>query len=156
MMITCLPMYAHKASSCCSGWQLPLVLDVSLNGYCSENDTPLMSLLQHVLQAPLPAGCPVLLDVLFARQPSPDVSTPSGAATAAGKQQQQQQPDRRVLHVQSVSDWAPSCIGPYSQVRRCLYCDIRLLVIGEIVCAVLDLSVLPDRSYLQASVAVLK
>lgn len=24
---------------------------------------------------------------------------------------------KRVLHVQSVSCWAPSCIGPYSQVR---------------------------------------
>jgi hypothetical protein len=43
----------------------------------------------------------VLLDVLFARQPD---------------QQQQQQLDRRVLHVQSISSWAPSCIGPYSQV----------------------------------------
>ncbi len=24
---------------------------------------------------------------------------------------------RKVLHVQSISTWAPSCIGPYSQVR---------------------------------------
>lgn len=23
---------------------------------------------------------------------------------------------RKVLHVQSISSWAPSCIGPYSQV----------------------------------------
>lgn len=23
--------------------------------------------------------------------------------------------DRKVLHVQSISEWAPSCIGPYSQ-----------------------------------------
>ncbi|WIA29375.1 hypothetical protein OEZ86_011879 [Tetradesmus obliquus] len=57
------------------------------------------------VQVPLPAGCPVLLDVLFARQPD---------------QQQQQQPlDRRVLHVQSISSWAPSCIGPYSQATSC-------------------------------------
>ena len=26
---------------------------------------------------------------------------------------------RNVLHVQSISSWAPSCIGPYSQVGRC-------------------------------------
>ena len=24
---------------------------------------------------------------------------------------------KRVLHVQSISSWAPSCIGPYSQVK---------------------------------------
>lgn len=28
---------------------------------------------------------------------------------------------KRVLHVQSISSWAPSCIGPYSQVK-CLSC----------------------------------
>jgi diphthine-ammonia ligase len=27
---------------------------------------------------------------------------------------------KRVLHVQSISCWAPSCIGPYSQVREAL------------------------------------
>lgn len=25
---------------------------------------------------------------------------------------------KKVLHVQSISEWAPSCIGPYSQVRH--------------------------------------
>lgn len=25
---------------------------------------------------------------------------------------------KRVLHVQSISSWAPSCIGPYSQVKN--------------------------------------
>lgn len=25
---------------------------------------------------------------------------------------------KNVLHVQSISEWAPSCIGPYSQVRH--------------------------------------
>lgn len=35
----------------------------------------------------------------------------AGAATAAAAAQ----PGRRVLHVQSVSEWAPTCIGPYSQ-----------------------------------------
>lgn len=25
---------------------------------------------------------------------------------------------KRVLHVQSISCWAPSCIGPYSQVNK--------------------------------------
>jgi hypothetical protein len=68
-------------------------------------------------QVPLSDGCPVLLDVLFARQPEQQ------------QQQQQQQmlvPDRRVLHVQSISSWAPSCIGPYSQVRRNTHLSLLL------------------------------
>jgi hypothetical protein len=70
------------------------------------------------MQVPLPPGCPVLLDVLFARHTT---DTPSANPNPAGgdrdqQQQQQQLPVRKVLHVQSVSDWAPSCIGPYSQV----------------------------------------
>lgn len=85
-----------------------------------------------VAQVPLPAGCPVLLDVLFARQPvesssnTSSTDTPSPDAVDVLQPQHvgevmplQQQPDRRVLHVQSISDWAPSCIGPYSQVRPC-------------------------------------
>lgn len=28
---------------------------------------------------------------------------------------------RSVLHVQSISNWAPSCIGPYSQVSGCVF-----------------------------------
>jgi diphthine-ammonia ligase len=87
------------------------------------------------VQLPLPGGCPVLLDVLLAR-PGPDMSGPAGAAAGPSSLQLpgcssvQQQPEegttaaavavaapegRRVLHVQSISDWAPSCIGPYSQ-----------------------------------------
>jgi len=42
------------------------------------------------------------------------------AAEALGSHRQplQEQQDcvRKVLHVQSISSWAPSCIGPYSQV----------------------------------------
>ncbi|PRW59519.1 diphthine--ammonia ligase isoform X1 [Chlorella sorokiniana] len=38
----------------------------------------------------------LVVEVLFARQPE----------------------GRRVLHVQSISEWAPSCIGPYSQATR--------------------------------------
>ena len=34
--------------------------------------------------------------------------------------------DKKVLHVQSISSWAPSCIGPYSQVNptSCLICTL--------------------------------
>ncbi|PSC71309.1 diphthine-ammonia ligase isoform X1 [Micractinium conductrix] len=42
------------------------------------------------------AGPALVVDVLFARVPA----------------------GRRVLHVQSISQWAPSCIGPYSQATR--------------------------------------
>jgi transcription initiation factor TFIID subunit TAF12 len=86
---------------------------------------------------PLPPGCPVLLDVLCARQRPPQGANCSDGTTAGTKgdkqqqvqqqehkkQQQQQQPDRRVLHVQSISDWAPSCIGPYSQVLWYVVCS---------------------------------
>eukprot|EP00775_Hariotina_reticulata_P010371 gene10371-10529_t len=64
------------------------------------------------VQVPLPAGCPVLIDVLFAN--------PSHQQQQAGTVTlQRQQPQRRVLHVQSISSWAPSCIGPYSQATAC-------------------------------------
>lgn len=53
-------------------------------------------------------------------QPAADASAagaapaaePAGTAAAASPALQ---PGRRVLHVQSVSEWAPKCIGPYSQ-----------------------------------------
>lgn len=31
--------------------------------------------------------------------------------------------DKKVLHVQSISCWAPSCIGPYSQVNPIITCS---------------------------------
>lgn len=66
------------------------------------------------MQVPLPPGCPVLLDVLFARSGTSTIPQD----TTSEQQKQEQQPVRQVLHVQSISDWAPSCIGPYSQVRE--------------------------------------
>ena len=51
---------------------------------------------------PLPAGVPCMVDVT-ARSP---------AARAAGVA-------RAAMHVQSVSAWAPACIGPYAQATRC-------------------------------------
>eukprot|EP00884_Botryococcus_braunii_P013383 jgi/Botrbrau1/22045/Bobra.0024s0057.2 len=50
------------------------------------------------MQAPLPANQHILLDILF---PSPQTL---GENTR-----------RIALHVQSISEWAPACIGPYSQ-----------------------------------------
>ena len=57
---------------------------------------------------PLPKGCPLLLDVLLKR-PQPKIDS------------NQESFQRRVLHVQSISSWAPSCIGPYSQVEKRFY-----------------------------------
>lgn len=34
--------------------------------------------------------------------------------------------NKNVLHVQSISEWAPSCIGPYSQVRHHSNSDLLL------------------------------
>lgn len=38
-----------------------------------------------------------------------------GGGGAAAERAAQPMPRRRVLHVQSISEWAPTCIGPYSQ-----------------------------------------
>eukprot|EP00798_Chlamydomonas_sp_ICE-L_P024632 gene24632-10253_t len=59
------------------------------------------------VQVPLPQGCPLLVDVLVARD----------SRKALHQQQPGAAQPKKVLHVQSISDWAPSCIGPYSQVR---------------------------------------
>ena len=40
---------------------------------------------------------------------------------------------KRVLHVQSISCWAPSCIGPYSQV--CVLC-FSLLMGRQLICII--------------------
>lgn len=44
-------------------------------------------------------------------------SSEKSAATAAAEENENKDPhnSKRVLHVQSISSWAPSCIGPYSQ-----------------------------------------
>ena len=49
------------------------------------------------VQLPLPDGVFAMVDVLVASRP--------------------EAPPPRILHVQSISQWAPACIGPYSQVR---------------------------------------
>ncbi|XP_062094694.1 uncharacterized protein LOC133800676 [Humulus lupulus] len=35
---------------------------------------------------------------------------------------------KRVLHVQSISSWAPNCIGPYSQVQSCMIFVTELII----------------------------
>ncbi|KAK9813243.1 hypothetical protein WJX72_011346 [[Myrmecia] bisecta] len=52
------------------------------------------------VQLPLPADMAVAIDVLL-------------PSAVEGDR------DRRVVHVQSISSWAPSCIGPYSQATSC-------------------------------------
>jgi len=37
--------------------------------------------------------------------------------------------DKKVLHVQSISSWAPSCIGPYSQVNPIDLSSTQLFII---------------------------
>jgi len=48
------------------------------------------------VQLPLPEGVSVVVEVMVAAGPAA--------------------PSARILHVQSISQWAPACIGPYSQV----------------------------------------
>jgi diphthine-ammonia ligase len=78
------------------------------------------------VQLPLGSGCAVLLDVLLAKPGAGEAATAAVGSLqlAEGASGQHQEggaaaavvpQGRRVLHVQSISDWAPSCIGPYSQ-----------------------------------------
>lgn len=39
---------------------------------------------------------------------------------------------KRVLHVQSISSWAPSCIGPYSQVQNCILVTELIIWISNV------------------------
>jgi diphthine-ammonia ligase len=70
------------------------------------------------VQLPLLGDAPLAVDVLFVRRCPQETSTGRRrrARRARRKGGEAAQMQRRVLHVQSVSDWAPSCIGPYSQV----------------------------------------
>ncbi|GLC43297.1 hypothetical protein PLESTF_000414800 [Pleodorina starrii] len=84
------------------------------------------------VQVCLPHDCPVMCEFLLARGAAPPVAAaprsplppalalaPSPTAAGAGPPPPPLSPvtrhTRRVLHVQSISSWAPSCIGPYSQ-----------------------------------------
>jgi hypothetical protein len=84
-------------------------------------------------QADLPEDTPVLLDVLVHPQSAVQQATPTtSAAAAAGSRtgadgaRASSLGSRRVLHVQSISDWAPSCIGPYSQVSPDIDADYMI------------------------------
>ncbi|CAN0334056.1 unnamed protein product, partial [Hapterophycus canaliculatus] len=55
---------------------------------------------------PLPPGCFVMLDVIALRG-SGEALAREGAACS----------QRQVLHVRSISSWAPVCIGPYCQAN---------------------------------------
>lgn len=71
------------------------------------------------LQASLPAGKLLAMDVSFLRG--------SYAAMASGNANLRH--IRQVLHVRSLSSWAPQCIGPYSQAN--MLHDCLLQVAGE-------------------------
>ncbi|CAN0159193.1 unnamed protein product [Ectocarpus sp. 4 AP-2014] len=58
------------------------------------------------VSVPLPPGCFVMLD-LVALRGSGEALAKEGAACA----------QRQVLHVRSISSWAPVCIGPYCQAN---------------------------------------
>ena len=73
------------------------------------------------VQLPLAGAAPLAVDVLFARPGGGGGDREAAAAGSRQERRRRQRPDlpRRVLHVQSISDWAPSCIGPYSQATSC-------------------------------------
>lgn len=92
----------------------------ALKAWSAISHTTLILWLACRLQVPLADGVPVLLDIIFARHITQQYTLGSSQAiqqpALPQQEQQQQQLERHVLHVQSISSWAPSCIGPYSQV----------------------------------------
>ena len=52
----------------------------------------------------------------------------SSSDEASGRQNRTKNPKREVLHVKSLSRWAPLCIGPYSQAN--ILCDGGLILIA--------------------------
>ncbi|GLI61050.1 hypothetical protein VaNZ11_003310 [Volvox africanus] len=70
------------------------------------------------VQVCLPHDCPVMCEFLLARGAAPPAVAPRSSLSAACPPPPPSpvtRHARRVLHVQSISSWAPSCIGPYSQ-----------------------------------------
>ncbi|GIL63455.1 hypothetical protein Vafri_17493, partial [Volvox africanus] len=70
------------------------------------------------VQVCLPHDCPVMCEFLLARGAAPPAAPPRSSLSAACPPPPPSpvtRHTRRVLHVQSISSWAPSCIGPYSQ-----------------------------------------
>ena len=71
------------------------------------------------------AGLPPLISQLWlaavgmaGRTPCP--ACPPRRVLPCARSARRRRPEgRRVLHVQSISEWAPSCIGPYAQVGGC-------------------------------------
>ena len=87
---------------------------------------------------PLPSDCEVAMDATFyihsyARMQSFGVGGRSDGAAV-----------RSVLHVRSISDWAPMCIGPYSQANT--LADAMVLAAGQIPLDPGTMSLLPDSS----------
>lgn len=60
----------------------------------------------------LPAASPLLVEILFLRNP---------------------QAFREILHVQSISHWAPACIGPYSQASTFQIGCLRLTLLAGMI-----------------------
>lgn len=54
---------------------------------------------------------------------------------------------KKVLHVQSISCWAPSCIGPYSQVNRIAFFDILFLSFQVLLLPIIQFCILRFRNF---------
>lgn len=75
------------------------------------------------LEVALPEQWPVLLEATAHRAPVhlPDTSEESEWS-------------KQVLHVQSLSHWAPASIGPYSQAVRVIYISLFSIFVFAVLC----------------------
>lgn len=90
------------------------------------------SVMQHraTLQLPLSRSTDDILIECIAIRPDATVSHSTSALEGdSSSESEEVTPLKRdVLHVQSISTWAPACIGPYSQVA--IAGDLRFLAGG--------------------------
>lgn len=92
------------------GWEYVLYIHLyiaDMGGFSTANDT----YVKHITQEKCPFGVPSRSTVEL---PLLQV----GLGNAYMEVLVANDHTKRVLHVQSISCWAPSCIGPYSQVKR--------------------------------------
>lgn len=91
------------------GWENVLYIHLyiaDMNGFTTANDTYVRYITQEKCPFGVPSRSTVELPLLQV-----------GLGSAYIEVLVANDHTKRVLHVQSISSWAPSCIGPYSQVK---------------------------------------
>lgn len=101
------------------GWENVLYIHLyisDMNEFAAANETYLRFITQEKCPYGVPSRSTIELPLL-----------PEGLGRAYIEVLVANDQTKRVLHVQSISCWAPSCIGPYSQVKYISCLELCLL-----------------------------